>query len=142
MFFLFKVSKKDGFPSKISTKLKEMKLATIYSKHSTARRFTHTICCWLSSHSVKAVVSTGQFGDKKHSSWQFVLQLQFVLWEYLTPFPEISAFGSELRRLGWSLGALPGTGWCSWGSRQVLAPCGNNGIPLLSQAFTQKSSSL
>lgn len=63
------------------------------------------------------------------------------LWEHLTSFPEISAFGSELRRLGWSLGALPGTGWCGWGSRQVLAPHGNS-APLLSQAFTQKSSSL
>ena len=36
--------------------------------------------------------STDQFIGKKHGSWQFVLQLQFFLWEYLTSFPEIHSF--------------------------------------------------
>lgn len=91
----------------------------------------------------KAVVSTGQFGDKKHSSWQFVSQLQFVLWEYLTSFPEISAFWFRTPQAGAGAGALPDTGWSAAGALgRSLIPLGNNGTPLLSQAFTQKSSSL
>lgn len=73
-----------------------------YPKRSTARD-SHTlfgVSCWFSFHSFKAVVSTGQFRDKKHGSWQFVSQLQFVLWEYLTLFPEMSAFWFSIPKAG------------------------------------------
>lgn len=48
----------------------------IYSKHSTARRFTHTIwCCMVVLLSLfKAVVSTGQSRDQRHGPWQFVCE--------------------------------------------------------------------
>lgn len=75
---------------------------------------THTIWCRFSSHSVKAVVSTGQFGERKLVRGSLLCNSIVFLWEHLTSFPEISAFGSELRRLGWSQGALPGTGWYGW----------------------------
>ena len=55
--------KKEGFPSKISTKLKETQSSynLFQAQH---HRKIHTHWCWFSSHSVKAVVSTGQFGDR------------------------------------------------------------------------------
>lgn len=56
--------KKDGFPSKISTKLKETQSSynVFQAQH---HRKPHAHCLVLvSSHSVKAVVSTGQFGDR------------------------------------------------------------------------------
>lgn len=83
---------------------------------------THTIWCRFSSHSVKAVVSTGQFRERKLVRGSLLCNSIVFLWEHLTSFPEISAFGSELR--GWAgAGALPGTGWRwalsrSWPRRQ------------------------
>lgn len=59
--------------------------------------------------SFKAVVSTGQFREKKRGPWQFVLQLQLVLWECLTSLPGVSAFlvqNLEAKREA----GLPGTG--------------------------------
>lgn len=103
MFFLLKVYlKKDGFPFKTSTELKEMQISySLFQAQQCSK--IHTQCwSWFSPHSVKAVVPTGQSGDKKRGSWHCVSQLQFVLWEYLTQFPEIGALGSELWRLDWS----------------------------------------
>lgn len=95
MFFLLKVYLKKGdSPFKISTKVKEMQMSYDLFQDSTARD-SHTlfgVSCWISFRSFKAVVSTGQFRDKKRGPWQFVSQLQLVLWECLTSFLGISAF--------------------------------------------------
>lgn len=81
---------------------------------------------------------------KKHGPWQFVLQLQLVLWKYLTSFPEISAFW--FRTLEESeLWALPGTGLVySWRSsvRYLFSLRRNNSPLFFLRFFTQKSSSL
>lgn len=112
-------------PSKISTKLKEMQINyDLFQAQHRQKMHTHyLVFLGGSSHSVKAVVSTGQFGEEKHMSWQFVLQLQFVLWEYLTSFPEITAFWFRTPKAGLEPRALPGTGWSTAGRfRQVPVP--------------------
>lgn len=77
------VSKKRWFPLWISTKLKETQISyNLFQAQHRQKIHTHYLVL-VFSHSVKAVVSTGQFGDKKRSSWQFVLQLHCVLWESL-----------------------------------------------------------
>lgn len=100
------------------------------------QRPTHTIwCCMLVFfHSLRQwfpQVSSG----KKHGSWQFVLWLQFVLWEYLTSFPEISAFLVQ-NSTGWAEPrALPGTGWYTAGAHSSGPGShrGAQGTSLLSQ---------
>lgn len=81
-------------PSKINTKLKEMQMSYDLFQAQHRQEATHTVWCLVvvSLRSFKAVASTGQFRDKKRGPWQFVLQLQLVLWECLTSFPGISAF--------------------------------------------------
>lgn len=105
-------------------------------KHSTARD-PHTlfgVACWFSFHSLRQWFPQVS-SDKKHGSWQFVLWLQFVFWEYLTSFPEISAFLVQ-NSTGWAEPrALPGTGWYTAGAHSSGPGShgGAQGTSLLSQ---------
>lgn len=139
MFFLFTVYLKKAIPpSKISTKLKEMQISyDLFQAQHRQKIHTHYfgVSCWFSFHSFKAVVSTGQFRDKKHGPWQFVLQLRFVLWECLTSFPEISAFLVQNSK-GWdgTLGLFLAQDWFLAGALSS-GPCSHFGATVPFSSF-------
>lgn len=118
-------------PSKISTKLKEMQFC--YDLLQAQRQKIHThylVSCWFSFHSFKAVVSTGQFRDKKQvhgslfsNSNRFsgnitLHSLKLVLFQFRTPE-------------GWAKPwALPGTGWYTAGARSRVPVLRRGRVPL------------
>lgn len=149
LFFLFKVylKKKDNSPSKISTKLKEMQISyNLFQAQHRQEIHTHYLVFHVGFPFILLRQWFPQVSSeiKKHGPWQFVLQLQLVLWKYLTSFPEISAFW--FRTLEESeLWALPGTGLVySWRSsvRYLFSLRRNNSPLFFLRFFTQKSSSL
>lgn len=108
----------------------------IYSKHSTARRFTHTIWCfsWFSFHSFKAVVSTGQSEIRSMVHGSLFCNSNLFSGNISLYSLKWVLFGSAFQRLGWSLWALPGTGWFAPGIFRRLPAL------LQEQSFTSSSS--
>lgn len=149
MFFLFTVYLKKAIPpSKISTKLKEMQISyDLFQAQHRQKIHTHYLVFhvgfpfillrqWFPqvSSEIRSMVHGSLFCNSNLFSGNVSLHsLKLVLFWFRTPKAETEPWGSSWHRIGFQLALC----------HQVLALTLEQQIPsLLSQAFTQKSSSL